>query len=496
MSQRARALVVRRHFVYLLFLTAAAAIPRTAAAEKILAKGEDWEVFTDGRAAGFASWAYGDGLPAAVYVNNFHCADPNDPACAAVPLQNVSGGGFTASHEQGLMSDPSLHFPPPQNPSNAGTINMWRIRSGFIANILGFGARTKLTPWTTMTAYVQLWAFVESEGRQKNVPNFVDARQGYAKLEGPWGAFLAGRTRALFNRGATDIDALYAHRWGLGFPGANAIDSKGPAVGQIGFGVHGSGFAPGFVYTTPNLLGFKLDIGAFDPIQLPGRGWTRTKYLRPEAELTYELRFGGSGKLVVFGNGAYQKVYKDGYCPPPTGDVLTRQPCEETAYGVGYGLRFELGPVHIGLAGDYGKGTGLNYALESSDAAQDQQGNLRIFDSYYAQLQIVLGKFDLFTGAGIERVFLTDFDKQFKVADPRDPLSGDPATQAMAAQIYSFSYIKDQFGVNAGIVFNATPNLHFDIDFFRAQADWWAVNNIPAAKQVLWISNGGMTVNW
>src|SRR5436190_18840123 len=228
----AKAQVARRRFFYLVLLLAATALPKSAAAEKVLARIDDWEVYSDGRAGGFASWAYGDGIPVAVYVNNFHCADPNDTACAAVPLQNVSGGGFTASHQQGLMNDPSLHFAPPQNPSNAGTINLWRIRSGFISNILGFGVRGKLTPYTTLSAYVQFWAFVESEGRQKNVPNYPDARQGYAKLEGPWGAFLAGRTRALFNRGATDIDVLYAHRWGVGFPGSNAIDSKGPAVGQ------------------------------------------------------------------------------------------------------------------------------------------------------------------------------------------------------------------------------------------------------------------------
>ena len=122
---------------------------------------------------------------------------------------------------------------------------------------------------------------MESEGRQKNVTNYVDARQGYAKLEGSWGAFLAGRTRALFNRGGTEIDALYAHRWGVGFPGANAIDSKGPAVGQIGFGLHGSGFAPGLAYTTPTFGGLKLDIGAFDSDPASRPGLDPDEYLRP-----------------------------------------------------------------------------------------------------------------------------------------------------------------------------------------------------------------------
>ena len=57
-------------------------------------------------------------------------------------------------------------------------------------------------------------------------------------------------------------------------------------------------------------------------------------------------------------------------------------------------------------------------------------------------------------------------------------------------------------GVNAGIVYNVTPNLHIDLDFFRAQVDWYAVNRtsagtpFPGPKQVLWVGNGGMTVNW
>ena len=39
------------------------------------------------------------------------------------------------------------------------------------------------------------------------------------------------------------------------------------------------------------------------------------------------------------------------------------------------------------------------------------------------------------------------------------------------------------------------PNVHVDLDFFRAEAGWWAVNGL-AAKQVVWVGNGGMGVNW
>ena len=45
---------------------------------------------------------------------------------------------------------------------------------------------------------------------------------------------------------------------------------------------------------------FIENIGVFDPIQLPGNGgWNRTKYARPEAELTFEHKLGGIGKIVL-----------------------------------------------------------------------------------------------------------------------------------------------------------------------------------------------------
>jgi hypothetical protein len=168
---------------------------------------------------------------------------------------------------------------------------------------------------------------------------------------------------------------------------------------------------------------------------------------------------------VLFANGAYQKVYKPGYCvaTPATG------PCDETAAGFGYGGRVEVGPVHLGVAGHYGKGLGLSYALEQSYAAMDALNNLRTFDGYYVQSQVVLGKLDLFAGWGITRVFLTALDK----------------TQP------EYSNIKYQTGINAGAVYNLSPNLHFDLEYFRAQAKWWL-----GEQQVLNSFAAGMTVNW
>jgi hypothetical protein len=46
-------------------------------------------------------------------------------------------------------------------------------------------------------------------------------------------------------------------------------------------------------------------------------------------------------------------------------------------------------------------------------------------------------------------------------------------------------------GINGGVVFNASPNLHFDLEYFRAEAKWWL-----GEHQRLNCFASGMTVNW
>lgn len=384
-SPQTRARVAHWYILCPILFLSTAFTASDAAAEKVIAKGDDWLVYTDGRIGGFFSWVYGQGMPQGLWEAT---RDSDGKITSCTQTRQVMGGGFAGLVEQGPSSDGCT----PQQ----GTINSMRVRSGFIANQLGIGVRSSVTPWTTLTAYIQIWAYIESEGRQKNRPNLADVRQGYLKLEGWWGSLLVGRTRALFSRGATDIDTLYAHRWSVGWVGAN-VDNVGPTLGMIGFGVMGSGFASGMIYGTPVVSGFQLNIGMFEPIAMYGNGTlTRTKYLRPESELTYEKRVGDTGKVVLFANGVYQKAYKGGYTAAPTDSNVLGS--EDTAYGVGYGGRFEIGPFHVGFAAHYGKGLGTNYALESTDASTDMSGNLRKVDGYYVQAQLALSKADLFAG--------------------------------------------------------------------------------------------------
>jgi hypothetical protein len=217
------------------------------------------------------------------------------------------------------------------------------------------------------------------------------------------------------------------------------------------------------MYTTPNLSGLQLAIGVFDPVQLAG-AWESARTARPEAELTYDFS-SGSFKTHLFVNGAYQKVYR-----PGTTD-------NDTAKGVGYGGRFELGPMHLGGGGHYGKGLGLYFALEGTPA--DHAGpwdpvfnEFRTITGYSIFAQYAAGPVDLNLAYGISQVHLLDVDRTL----------GAAANE---------SVIKSQTGISAGIVFHASDSLHLDVDYLNATFAWYA-----GEKQKLNYINTGATMTW
>ncbi|HTQ06026.1 MAG TPA: hypothetical protein VMI54_19325 [Polyangiaceae bacterium] len=459
-----RGLAVRAWLMRACVALALSLVAASANAEKVLVDDGSWQVFTDGRLGGFVSWVRGDGYPA-LYTYG-RAADGS-----FVVLHQLRGGGWIAPAKNHLLNDPDQ----PPTATDQGTIDMLRVRSGVLGNVFGFGLRHRLSASTRVTTYAQLSSFIEGQDRQIDRPNPIDVQQIFLEVDADWGTVLVGRVRELFARGALDIDMLYGHTWGVGFP-APIASAHGPTLGQVGFGVLGDEFAAGTSYATPDFAGFVLTAGLYEPLILRDNGaLTRTQYLRPEGELTFEHDLGTNARLFLFVDGSFQKLYTVGACTPG-------QVCSGAVSGVGYGGRLEVGPVHFGATGYYAKGVGLDNAPDMGDASTDARGNLRAFDGYYAQAQLALEPLEFSAGAGITRIFLTPVDKQ-TVPDPRDPTG--------VAQVYPYSLIKYQLGINASVVYNFSPSVHFDIDYFRAQARWYL-----GEHQVLHAVNGGMTFSW
>lgn len=453
--------------VVCLVVAGTAAAVRTARADTVLSSGDGWEVFSNGRVNAFQSYVNGDAYPVPTY-----SSDPNMPG---VIIYEPKGGGLKA------LAERPVYLPP--DPRSAalqpGTIEGSRVRSGFLGNIFGFGVRRQITPWTRATAYISVWAVVESENRRKYRPVLADVREGYLKVEGRWGSFLAGRSLVLFNRGGTTIDFLYGHGYGLGFPGD--VDVNGPAAGQIGFGLLANGFGAGLVYATPVIAGLQLSVGYYDPSNLAGTRLERTKWGRPEAELTFERPIGSMGKVVLFGNGAWQKLYQ--------GDATF----EKTIWGAAYGGRLELGPLRLGFTSHMGEGLGLAFAFDPSEATVTEDGsNTRFFTGYYGQMMLVFGRFAISGGAGITYISRLTVD-QLDTRDNDGDMTTDPSDDDGQPGLDTppNSYIKSQFGVNAGFFYRFTDYLVLGIDYFHADFKWWL-----GEHQALNFVNTGITMTW
>jgi len=250
------------------------ALPKIAQAEVSLIKPADnWEVYTSGRVSAFAEYINGQGLPK-----------------GTVPVVGQDGI-FHAPTNEGIQFDPAA-----LNPD--GKTSAFRVRSGFLANILTLGVRNHLTPNTTITAQTSIWATIESQGERTYDRNVPDVREGFVKVDGPGGTLVAGRALSLFGRGATEIDFLYGHGYGVGAP--QGFNDRGPTAGHIGFGVLANLFAAGIAYATPSFNGLQLTVGYYDPAQLVGVTYRRTKLGRPEATATFDTNLGETGKLHLF----------------------------------------------------------------------------------------------------------------------------------------------------------------------------------------------------
>ena len=164
-------------------------------------------------------------------------------------------------------------------------------------------------------------------------------------------------------------------------------------------------------------------------------------------------------------NGAFQKVYATGSSR------------SDDVYGVGAGGRLELSVFRLGVAAHSGQGLGFDYAFDGSTAVLEIANTqaLRKFDGLYVQTMLALGRVDVSAGAGVTRVHEVPGDVIL------DPVTGMPAT----------SILKQRVGLAAGVVYHISEYLHFDIDYFRASAEWWL-----GEHQVVNTINSGLTLNW
>jgi hypothetical protein len=391
-------------------------LPSLARAEVTLVKLPDnWEVYVAGRMSAFAQVIEGYGVPQPI--------DPNHAlAQEGIPFDADSSDGTSNKSGHGLA---------------------YRVRSGFVPNVFSLGIRRQITPDTMVSGKISIWSTIESQGQRTYQKNLPDVREGYVKVESRYGSLLAGRALSLFGRGATEIDFLYGHGYGVGAP--QGFNDQGPTAGHIGFGVLANIFAAGVVYSTPTFAGLQLSAGYYDPAVLVGQRYARAKLGRPEARATYDVAFAGNARLHAYVEGAFQKLYDTN----GTND-------SKNVYGAQAGVRGELGAFRLGVAAFTGTGLGVNYFLSQTDSINNQASNkMRPFDGGYVQAQVSVRSFDFNLGCGITRAHQMTEDLDLALSPSQT------------------NYLKSQRGISAVVVWHFTSYLHGAFDYFRADTHWW-----------------------
>ena len=369
---------------------------RPAAAEIPVAKVEGWELSLDGRLSAFVSFAQGDAQPTAIAT-------------------------WTGVEDRAAGTD---------------HIAMTRIRSGFTTNILGFTVAKDLTPELKLTGRFAIWVGV-SQARDKSDNPALDAREVYSKLEGPWGGLLLGRDLSLYERGAIMMDYDLQHGDGLGHP-CSIRTVHGGACGYAGHGMLFPSYNAGIVYNTPDLAGFQLSVGAYDPVAISERQYERTPLPRMEGELIFHVE----KHFQLFVDGLWQRIGSN-----------TNKDLNPDAVGAAAGARVAFGPFAAGVSYFTGQGLGLYVPMENSPLFADEMGVLRKTHGFAGMAGLTFGQTKVAAGAGVTNLMKT-------VSEPKGPFT-------------SLTIPSQQLGISVGFYQGFYKTFTVALEYFRGDYKWY-----------------------
>ena len=199
----------------------------------------------------------------------------------------------------------------------------------------------------------------------------IDMREVFFNVAGDFGTISVGRTLSLFGRQSILKDYTL-----FGMGAIQGPDTGGTGLGRIGYGYVYPDFRTRFVYQTPDMNGFQLSVGIFDP-QEPG-GLVAGTEVAPywvsetdtpqfQAEATYNTEFEG-GNFSGWAGFIWQEqeitasplVLENGTVSSGggTGDVET----------VGWNIGAEVTASGFNVGGQYYDGEALGVLVFSSGA--------------------------------------------------------------------------------------------------------------------------------
>ncbi len=183
----------------------------------------------------------------------------------------------------------------------------------------------------------------------------IDMREVFFNVSGDFGTISAGRTLALYMRQAILKDYTLFGMGALAGP-----DGGGTGLGRIGYGYVYPDFRTRFAYATPDMGGFQLTVGIFDPQEPLGPAspyGSETDTPQFQAEATYNSSFEG-GSFSGWAGFLWQEQEITGSPAGGTGDVES----------VGWNIGAEVTASGFNVGGHYYDGDALDTLLFNTGA--------------------------------------------------------------------------------------------------------------------------------
>jgi hypothetical protein len=335
----------------------------------------------------------------------------------------------------------------------------FRLKSGFLPACLAFNIKAPTIGGLDMGARVGFYPEPANANTKNTFDGQIDLREVFFTVDGNFGQVLAGKALSLFlgQNLLTEQTLL-----GAGRMSGNLNANVGPTLGRIGYGYVYPQFSAQVRYTTPDMNGFKLAVGIYDPSVIAGDTVTadETKMPRVESELSYAGTFGGGNTLKIYFNNLWQEA------------EISSTDEDVTAWGVGGGAVLGIGPVELSASGFTGEALGRSLMLDTE--ALDATGEERETWGWIAQAIYSFGQNKIGLSYGGNEYEETDAEKAVRVV-------GGPAS----------AEIESQYMLTAMFTHDVNANLKLVAEVSYIENEWfdgsdWTVEQFNLGAFFLW----------
>lgn len=239
-----------------------------------------------------------------------------------------------------------------------------RIRTGLLPAAIGFNIETPMENGLKGGARVGFYPQIQNARTKNQFGAQIDLREAFATIEGGFGELLAGRALSLF-LGQNILTDMTLH--GVGVQGG--VAGGGTTLGRIGYGYVYPQFNAQMRYTSPDIAGFQVAVGLFDPSQIANADAAVVAEATDMPRFEFEVlgdNVAGTG-LTAWLNGMYQEAEI-----AATGETVD-------ANGIGLGVQWTGGGLGLMASGYTGQALGTTLmldvdALSPTGVERDHQG--------------------------------------------------------------------------------------------------------------------------